>query len=173
MKIVLTAVLLLCLSWQSKSVITAIQPEDLFKNTRYLFYNLAKFGEVDYRKKETYQVVLASPEDACSFLERPTEGSYKLALLIKDGGCSYSRKSSTAFSIGVSLAIVTSSTDAEPDDLKIPVPDGKMTKFNAPLILIGKADGKKMHDYLSNPSNPPLLLSVDFDSVDSNDQVFC
>ena len=56
-------------------------------------------------------------------------------------------------------------TAAEDGNTFIPVPDGKETKFNAPLIVIDYTVGQELKQALMK--NQKVVLSVDFDAVAS------
>ena len=59
--------------------------------------------------------------------------------------------------------IVVKRSASEDGDNFIPVPDGKETKFNAPLIVVDFAVGQDLRQALQQ--NQKVVLSVDFDAV--------
>lgn len=76
--------------------IMVIKPEDLAKDLTDIQYNLSKFGEIDYRSQEIYEVQMASEEEGCSFLDSVKRTHHKVALLMIRGNCTFSKKASNA-----------------------------------------------------------------------------
>lgn len=79
--------------------ISIIQPQSLKDNYTNITYSLARFGEVDYRKTQIFEIQRPSSETACTFLDRVTKSDNKIALLIQRGGCSFTIKATNTMSV--------------------------------------------------------------------------
>lgn len=158
--------LVVCLSFTSvNSLVKVISPSALSTKYPNITISLARFGEIDYRKQEEYEVVLPPTgfEDGCEFLEfakRPS--SKKIAILFKRGNCPFSKKANVALKAGADLAIVYKLESDVTNDNFIPVADGKTTKFLSPLFVVSHEVGSDFRQSIL--ANNKVLIYVDFDT---------
>lgn len=143
--------------------IMVIHPDSLAAAHKNISYSLARFGDIDYRSSIVFKLFLPSSETACTYVDHVPDSTLKTAFLIERGDCSFSKKSSITFGAGADLAIVIKKQDDPVGDTFIPVPDGKVTKFNAPLIIIDYAVGQDLKKAVKNGEQ--VLLRIDFDAV--------
>lgn len=135
------------------------------KSIGILDYTTALFGNIDYRTKSTYRIVEANSENGCEPITLAEQSEQvlqsKLAIIMKRGDCTFSRKAYNTHHAGGELTIVYDDQDALTPSMIVPVGDKKFLKERIPLILITKNDGLKILETLKN--NQKVMISTDFD----------
>lgn len=166
MKTMLVVFIFACYCLQgTNALVKIISPSGLSAKYSNITISLARFGDIDYRKQEEFDIYLPpeSFEDGCQFMEPlKISAGKKVALLFSRGNCSFSRKASVALKAGADLAIVHKLQNDIASDSFIPVADGKNTKFLTPLFVVSNEVGLAMKNSILQ--NNKVLMFVDFDT---------
>ena len=79
--------------------IKVISPEALRNLYSDITYSLARFGDIDYVGSTLYKTVMASDEKGCNFVDHVGSNNKKVAMLMRRGDCTFSKKAANGFSV--------------------------------------------------------------------------
>ncbi len=89
--------------------------------------------------------------------------------MVDRGNCSFVTKTRNVQNIGGHLALIVNNDNTPPENILM-VDDGTGKDIIIPAILISKADGEKIKDFLRKSSQSVrenVLVSVEFDIVNN------